>query len=339
MIESNIPLVSVCIPVFNGENFIRESIASVLEQKYTNFELLIVDNCSTDLTQNIIEEINDSRIRYIRNDVNIGAINNFSKCVDEARGKYFVLLPHDDILLAGALKEFVSVLDDEAIGLVYSAIQVIDENGNTRYKKINHDSNMTFTSEEAVKDIVNNFMPIQLTMVRTNILKKLGGFDLQYSLFSDVHLWLSVIFDGWSTYYLNTPKSCHRSHEQQGQNAFLKPNLGKLSEHWGKQLDETFWKENSYNYLLLKLSGFLFAAMREREYKTVYAKKIFIKMFVRSHMRSILLSLLALNKFALFQELRLIKPLIKQYGLSQMILTYPSVISHEIWIRLFGNNK
>ena len=56
-------------------------------------------------------------------------------------------------------------------------------------------------------------------------------------------------------------------------------------------------------------------------------------------MRSILLSLFDLNKFALFQELRLIKPLIKQYGLSQILLTYPSVISHEMWIRLFGNNK
>lgn len=339
MIDSHIPLVSVCIPVFNGENFIRESISSVLEQDYSSFELLVVDNCSTDLTQSIIEEINDSRIRYIRNNVNIGAINNFSKCVNEANGKYFVLLPHDDVLLAGALKEFVNVLDDETIGFVYSAIQVINENGDTLYRKINHDSNVAFTSEEAVEDIVKNFVPIQLAMVRTDILKKLGGFDLKYSLFSDVHLWLRVIFEGWSTYYLDTPRSCHRSHAQQGQNAFLKPSLDILSEHWGKQLDETFWKENSYNYLLLKLSDFLFEGMQERGYDTAYAKKIFIKMFVRSHMRSILLSLIALNKFALIQELKLFKQSIKQYTFAQIITAYPSVILNEIWVRVFANNK
>jgi glycosyltransferase involved in cell wall biosynthesis len=339
MIDSNTPFVSICIPVFNGENYLHESITSVLEQDYRNFELLVLDNCSTDSTSSIVSSIKDDRVRYIKNKENIGAINNFSKCVSEAKGEYFVLLPHDDILLPGALKDFSKTLDNKDIGLVYSAIQVIDENGDTLHKKINHKSDMAFTSENAVKDIVNNFMPIQLTMVRTDILKKLGGFDLQYSLFADVHLWLSVIFDGWGTYYLNTPRSCHRSHARQGQKAFLKPNLDILSEHWGRQLDKTFWEKNSYNYLQLKLSNFLFEGMKDRQYDTVYAKKIFIKIFVRHHMRHILLSLVSLNKFALFQEVQLLKPIISQYSLSQVILAYPSAILSEILIRLFYKNK
>ena len=97
-----------------------------------------------------------------------------------------------------------------------------------------------FSSEMAIKDLIINFMPIQLAMVRTDIMKKLGGFNLSFSLFSDVHLWFSIIFEGWGVYYINTPKSCLRSHPEQAQEAFTNPNLNKLSEHWGKKLNETF---------------------------------------------------------------------------------------------------
>lgn len=339
MVKQHFPFVSVCIPVFNGVNYIKDCINSVLEQNYTNYELLIVDNCSTDQTQSLIENYKDSRIRYIRNKTNIGGINNFTKCIKLATGEYFVLLPHDDILLPEALKEFVLALENKKIGLVYSAMQIINENGDTLYKKINHGSNMIFTSEEALKDLIKNFMPIQCAMVRTAILKNLGGFDLKYSLFSDVHLWLRVFFQGWGACYINTPKSCIRAHAQQGQRAFQNSNLDILSEHLGKKLDKTFWVENSYNYLQLKLSSFIFEAMRERGYKYLYAKKIFIKMFVRSHLRFVILSLISLNKFALFLELKLLKELLKQYSFSQIIITYPLVILNEIWIRIFARNK
>ena len=70
MVTQQLPLVSVCIPVFNGEKYILECINSVLEQSYTNFELLILDNCSTDSTFTIIEKIGDSRISYVKNENN-----------------------------------------------------------------------------------------------------------------------------------------------------------------------------------------------------------------------------------------------------------------------------
>ena len=198
------PFITVSIPVFNGQDYISECINSVINQSYINFELLIIDNCSTDDTKSIILNYDDHRIRYIRNDTNIGAFNNFNKCIKMATGEYFVLLPHDDLLLPGALKQFVLALKNEKIGFVYSAMQVIDENGNILQKKINHISNKAFTSEEALMDIIKNFMPIQCAMVRTKILKNLGGFDLNYSLSTDIHLWSRIIFEGWGSYYINT---------------------------------------------------------------------------------------------------------------------------------------
>ena len=85
-------------------------------------------------------------------------------------------------------------------------------------------------------------------MVRTNIIRKVGGFDGKYGLLIDVHLWLKIMLDGWSVFYFSKPYTCHRSHDTQGQNAFMNLDLQTLSEHWGKKLDKEFWLENSYNY-------------------------------------------------------------------------------------------
>ena len=67
MSNRELPFVSVCIPVYNGENYLLDSIKSALKQNYSNFELLIVDNFSTDRTETIVSGLNDSRVRYVRN--------------------------------------------------------------------------------------------------------------------------------------------------------------------------------------------------------------------------------------------------------------------------------
>jgi glycosyltransferase involved in cell wall biosynthesis len=320
------PLVSVCIPVYNGSNFILDCIESILSQSYTNIELLIVDNCSTDSTPEIIKKVKDDRIRYVKNEVNIGAINNFSKCVQEARGEYFVLLPHDDKLRPGCLLNYVKQLEDPKIGFVYSAIHVIDENGDTLHTKINHDMDEKYNSEEAIADIVDFFVPIQLTMVRTHILKKLGGFDIYYGLFCDVHLWLRVALDGWGSFYHAKPYSSHRSHAQQGQAAFLNPDLEVLSDHWGKKLDDTFWIENSYNHLFLKLSHFLLSEMEAHHYDASHAKIELLKIFAVTHFRGILVAMIKLDFHVVMRDLSIVKPLIKEYGFRNVLLFYPMVI-------------
>jgi glycosyltransferase involved in cell wall biosynthesis len=319
-------LVSVCIPVFNGERFILDCINSVLEQSYTNLELVILDNCSTDSTPEIVKKVKDERIRYIKNEVNIGAINNFSKCVEEARGGYFVLLPHDDMLLPGCLLNYVKQLEDPKIGFVYSAIHVIDENGDMLSTKINHDKDEIYNSEEVIADIVDYFVPIQLTMVRIHILKKLGGFDITYGLFCDVNLWLRVALDGWGAFYNSEPYSSHRSHDQQGQNAFTNYNLEVLSEHWGKKLDKTFWIENSYNNLFLKLSQFLLIEMKKRGNDINHTKMRVLKLFSDSHLRGLLVAVANSNWFVFRQELLLLKTATNLFGVKLILSSYPMAI-------------
>jgi len=320
------PFVSICIPVFNGENYISEAINSVLAQSYTNFELIIIDNCSTDLTEKIICGFNDKRITYKRNESNIGSIKNFNKCVGSASGEYFLLLPHDDLLLPGALKVFVNRLSDQKVGFVYSSILVIDEDGREVGRTVNHAEDKLFTSQNAVADIVNYFVPIQLAMTRTTLLKDLGGFDVQFGLFTDIHLWLRIIFKGWKTFYNHETLSCHRSHPQQGQKSFLESDIATASEHWGEELDRKFWIKNSYSIHFLKLLRFLLSEISANRYGIEEFENDLLKLFARSHLKSLLLALIRMKAFLLWQEFLIFRVFIKYFGFLKILLIYPSTL-------------
>ena len=131
MNESN-PKVSIGLPVYNGENYVAEAIESVLAQTFVDFELVIVDNASTDRTQEICEyyEAKDPRVSYYRNSVNLGAAGNFNRAFELSSAKYFKWLAHDDVIAQDFLEKCVEVLDsDPSVVLCFTNVGVIDENG------------------------------------------------------------------------------------------------------------------------------------------------------------------------------------------------------------------
>ena len=126
------PRVSIGLPVYNGEEFIAEAIDSILAQTYTDFELIISDNASTDKTPAIcrLYAQKDSRIRFHRNKANIGPARNFNAIVRLSGGEYFQLLAHDDVLAPEFTAKSVQVLDqDPAIVLCFSQEVMIDQAG------------------------------------------------------------------------------------------------------------------------------------------------------------------------------------------------------------------
>jgi glycosyltransferase involved in cell wall biosynthesis len=91
------PLVTVLMPVYNGEIYLREAIDSILTQTYKDFEFLIINDGSTDNSENIIASYNDSRIRYVKNECNLKLITTLNKGIELAKGKYIVRMDADDI--------------------------------------------------------------------------------------------------------------------------------------------------------------------------------------------------------------------------------------------------
>lgn len=122
------PIASICIPVYNGEKYIRKTIESALAQTYRNFELLITDNASNDRTVDIIRSFEDERIRLIQNKENVGMAGNWNVCLQHATGKYIQVLCADDLLERTCLEKKVEMLEsDEEINLVFGGSQIIDQ--------------------------------------------------------------------------------------------------------------------------------------------------------------------------------------------------------------------
>jgi glycosyltransferase involved in cell wall biosynthesis len=126
------PLVSVGLFVYNGERFLEETLHSILDQTFTDFELIISDNASTDRTGEISEAYakRDHRIRYYRSEKNMGAGWNVRRVCELATGKYFKQAAVDDLLEPDFLRRCVEILEsDPGCVVAYSATKEVDENG------------------------------------------------------------------------------------------------------------------------------------------------------------------------------------------------------------------
>src|SRR6266516_2285733 len=98
MVQQHAPMVTIGMPVYNGDKFIREAVLSWLQQNFADFELIISDNASTDLTELICRDLSakDTRIRYIRQSRNLGLCANFAFVLNAAAGDYFIWAAYDD---------------------------------------------------------------------------------------------------------------------------------------------------------------------------------------------------------------------------------------------------
>ena len=105
-------LVSVCIPAYNGEKYISKTIQSILNQSYTNIEVVVVDDHSSDNTVEAVRAINDNRVRLICNEENLGMTGNWNKCIRESKGEYVKLIPGDDFIYEECIEKSIKILEE-----------------------------------------------------------------------------------------------------------------------------------------------------------------------------------------------------------------------------------
>jgi glycosyltransferase involved in cell wall biosynthesis len=128
--STNRPQVSISIPVYNGERYLKRTLDSILCQTYPDFELIISDNCSTDNTQRICEEYTarDKRIKYYRNVTNLGIAPNYNRAFELSTGKYFKWADYDDMLGPEFISKCVEILDQHPdVACCYPRTTFIDE--------------------------------------------------------------------------------------------------------------------------------------------------------------------------------------------------------------------
>ncbi|HMK39439.1 MAG TPA: glycosyltransferase family 2 protein, partial [Bacteroidota bacterium] len=128
----SVPRVSIGIPLYNAERYLRTCLDGVASQTYGDFEAVIADNASTDATGDICREYaaRDPRFRYVRNEKNLGAARNFNLVFQLSRGEYFRWAAYDDIMAPRAVEACAAALDrDRAISLAYPKTVIIDADG------------------------------------------------------------------------------------------------------------------------------------------------------------------------------------------------------------------
>jgi len=131
--------IDILMATYNGEKYVREQISSILNQTYTNFRLVICDDCSTDSTYEILEEIasSDERIVVCRNETNLGYIKNFEKLLKMVQNEYFMLSDQDDVWIETKIEDSFELLKKEDADLVFTDLAVVDNELNIKNNSFN----------------------------------------------------------------------------------------------------------------------------------------------------------------------------------------------------------
>jgi glycosyltransferase involved in cell wall biosynthesis len=187
------PRVTVCTATYNRGPLLAQTIRSVLAQSYQDFELLIVDDCSTDDTAEVVAGFADHRIRYVRNPSNLGMYANRNRCLQLARGELIAQLDDDDLYLPDALSSLVAALDAApTAGLVFGATLEIDRAGAVVDHRRTFPSSRFLAPWEAFQTfLVGRRQPPSAVLVRAACYREFGGFEPD-NWCGDWDLWLRL---------------------------------------------------------------------------------------------------------------------------------------------------
>ena len=181
------PLVTIGIPTYNrAQKNLRAAIQGALAQDYPSVEVVVCDNASTDTTPELMAELADPRLRYIRHDENIGPNNNFNACVEHANGEYFLLLHDDDHIDPDFVSTCMTQAQSQTYGVITTGLRFVDVHGNPGFEREN-----TSTGDQFV-DLIRGWLNKRTnmyccnTLLHTQTLRDVGGYQSANNLFQDV---------------------------------------------------------------------------------------------------------------------------------------------------------
>ena len=229
------PLISVVLATYNGSKFLINQLESIYQQTYTNIEVIVCDDKSTDLTQNILATYEKTHsLRYYINETRIGVVGNFAKAISYAQGNYIALSDQDDVWLPNKLKvsfqkikELEQRFSNKIPLLVYTDLQVVDDNLNCispsywKYRKLDQ------SKLQLNKILVENFMT-GCTALMNKATVELALPIPKEALMHDVWF-LLVAFSFGQTSYLNEQTVLYRQHSNNVIGSSGKSNFQKLS--------------------------------------------------------------------------------------------------------------
>lgn len=188
MTNKEYPLITIGIPTYNrADNYLKQSLGSALNQTYSNIEIVVSDNCSSDNTEELVRSYNDPRIRYFRQSKNIGRVGNSNFCLEQARGDYFQQLQDDDFIENEFVETCMKAADYSTdFGMIQTGTRVIDADGRILQECPNG------LKGKSIEEYVRGWFAFRVsfylcsTLFHTKRLREIGGFRSKRFLFDDV---------------------------------------------------------------------------------------------------------------------------------------------------------
>ncbi len=203
----DLPLISIVLSTFNGEQFLETQIASLLEQTYPNLEIVVTDDASTDRTKEILKQFaSDSRFRLFLHADNVGFIKNFERGMLLAKGDFIALCDQDDIWLPEKAEKLYRHID--GYSMAYCDSELIDENGQSLGKRVSDIKNM-YTGRDARGFLFSNVVSGHALMLKKEVLPH--ALPLPLEAFHDE--WLAIhatMLEG--IVYVDEPLALYRQH-------------------------------------------------------------------------------------------------------------------------------
>lgn len=211
MSQEALPTVSIVMAAYNAGAYIEQAIASIIAQTYSNFEILVINDGSTDNTDTVVEKFHsDSRVKYIRQ-ANAGQTAAKNKGIKESQGTFIAFCDADDFWHPEKLAKQLLKFDDERVGVVYSDIQSVNSSG----EHIKTNEVLTGKEGNLLNDLLfYNFIPFGTAIIRSSCLAQNGGFNEQYRMGIDWDLWLRISVN-W--HFAFVPEKLYFYREWEGQ--------------------------------------------------------------------------------------------------------------------------
>lgn len=204
-IMSKQDLVSIITPAYNCEKYISETIDSVIEQNYSNWEMIIINDCSNDSTHSIIEgyKEKDSRIRYIRLEKNVGVAKSRNIGLSIANGKYIAFLDSDDLWKRDKLDTQIKFMKENNYAFTYTGYEYIDSEGNILPNNIVIPYKQNYT--DALKNTAIGCLTVMIDR------DKVGSFEMPILNHGEDHMtWVNIIKKGYDAYGLDKKLASYR---------------------------------------------------------------------------------------------------------------------------------
>jgi len=191
--DKEVPLVSICIPTYNRAGMVGKAIESALTQSYQNIEVLVVDNASEDAIELVIAAYHDPRLKFFKNDRNLGLFGNFNRCVELSKGDYIHILHSDDYIDSHFTQKCVEFLEANSnVAMTFTSVQAISDVDQSSIKI--HSQDQVLQAPEGFKEILRsrNLISCPSVMIRKEVYNSVGLYSLEYPYSGDFYQWLRI---------------------------------------------------------------------------------------------------------------------------------------------------